>query len=98
MGCYFMVNIYLEDKNSRKMYDEYIKKVKPIVESYGGEYLIRTEDILAFDENWKPDRVIVIRFENKKAMDKCFSSEEYQEIKNLRINSVDSRVIIVNGK
>lgn len=42
-------------------YDEYIKQIKPIVESYGGKYLVRTEEIFSLSENRKPDRVIVIQ-------------------------------------
>ena len=43
MSCYFMVNIYLNHPDQRAAYDQYIKEVKRIVESYGGEYLVRTE-------------------------------------------------------
>lgn len=42
MECYFMVDTYMDEEKGRGMYDEYIRKVKPIVESFGGEYLLRT--------------------------------------------------------
>ena len=43
MPCYFIVDTYIDAKKGRGLYDEYIRKVKPIVESFGGEYLVRTE-------------------------------------------------------
>ncbi len=97
MSSYFMVNIYINQPEKRKYYDEYLEKVKPIVESYGGEYLIRTEELTASSQEWKPDRIIVIRFPDRKHLDDCFSSKEYCQIKDLRISSVESRVIIVDG-
>ena len=37
MACYFMIDIYIDEKTGRGLYDEYIREVKPIVEKFGGE-------------------------------------------------------------
>lgn len=97
MSCYFMIDTYIPEDGNRGEYDFYIEKVKPIVEKYGGEYLVRTEKVLNLSEKRKPQRVIVIRFGSRDALDACFSSKEYQEIKMKRANSVDARAIIVEG-
>lgn len=39
----------------------------------------------------------MIEFPDKAALDHCFSSEDYKAIMMKRINSVDSRAIIVPG-
>ena len=36
MSCYFMIDTYIDIESGRGQYDDYIAKVKPIVESYGG--------------------------------------------------------------
>ena len=97
MSCYFMVNIYLNHPDQRAAYDQNIKEVKPIVESYGGEYLVRTEALTALSEAWRPDRFIIIRFPDRTRMDACFASEQYGRIKALRTETVESRVIIADG-
>jgi len=97
MSVYFIVTTFFEKEQSRCLYDEYIERVKPIVESYGGTYLVRTDEIIALSDQWRPDRVIVIRFSNRKDLDCCFASEEYRAIKDLRMQSVDSRAVIVEG-
>ena len=56
MECYFMVDTYIDEKKGRGMYDEYIRKVKPIVESFGGEYLLRTEKIFSLHPERKIGR------------------------------------------
>ena len=33
MECYFMVDTYMDEEKGIGMYDEYIRKVKPIVEA-----------------------------------------------------------------
>lgn len=95
MSAFFVVHIAIENKNDRKPYDEYIERVKPIVESHGGEYIIRSERISVFAGTWNPDRIIIIKFETRKQLDDCFSSDEYRSIKGLRENSVITNAIIV---
>ncbi|MGM9681941.1 MAG: DUF1330 domain-containing protein [Eubacteriales bacterium] len=96
MSWYFIVDTYISG-DGRGEYDEYIEKVKPIVEKYGGEYLVRSENVTGLSELRKPQRVIVIKFGTKESLERCFASSEYQEIMHKRINSVDSRAIIVPG-
>ncbi len=97
MSWYFIVDTYIDENKGRGEYDEYIEKVKPIVESYGGKYLVRTDHIYGFCGDRNPQRAIIIRFENKEDLDTCFSSQEYKAIISKRANSVDSRAIIAEG-
>lgn len=95
MGWYFIACTYLDPERGIYDYDDYIRMVKPIVEQYGGVYLVRSERIKYLGEGWKPDRMIVIRFPDRGSLDACFSSEEYGRIMGKRISSVDSHAIIV---
>lgn len=95
MCCYFLVDTYIDKEKGRGMYDDYIRKVKPIVESFGGEYLVRTEKISSLHPKRNPQRVILIRFPSRQALDACFRSEAYQKIVHERSDSVDARAIIV---
>lgn len=65
------------------------------MESFGGEYLVRSENVHSFHEKRNPQRVIVIRFSSREQLNLCFSSMKYMSVKNLRENSVDARGIIV---
>ncbi|MDR1698510.1 MAG: DUF1330 domain-containing protein [Prevotellaceae bacterium] len=95
MAVFFIVNIEIPDRNGRDSYDEYIAKVKPIVEAYGGNYIVRSEHISLFAGTQKPDRIIVIRFDSRQQLDKCFASAEYAAVKGLRENSVRTTAFIV---
>ncbi len=41
------------------------------------------------------DRIIVIEFENRRQLEKCFASAEYATVKGLRENSVKTNAVIV---
>ena len=98
MECYFMVDTYIDKEKGRGMYDEYIRKVKPIIESFGGEYLLRTERIVSLHPERSPQRVILIKFPSRQALDACFASDSYKNIMHERIDSVDARALIVEAK
>lgn len=92
---YFIVTIQRDRERDCSDYEDYIRMVKPIVERYGGRYLIRSDKVEALQEQWQPDRVIVIAWDTKEQMETCFSSEEYRSIAEKREKTVDSRAIIV---
>lgn len=96
MSYYFIVTVSLTG-DAHSPYDSYVREVKPIVEKHGGEYLVRTSEVIPLTDGWKPDRVIIIRFPSLERLERCFASEEYRQIKSLREDSVKSHAIIVKG-
>ena len=96
MSYYFLADTYIPEDGSGE-YDDYITQVKPIVEQHGGKYLVRTNTVVGLNDGRCPQRSIVIEFPGKVALERCFSSAEYKEIMMKRVNSVDSRAIIVPG-
>ncbi len=97
MSCYFIVTIDMDQPDKLEIYQEYVRKVKPIVEQYGGEYLVRTNQIQEVFGGWHPDKVLVLRFKDREAFDVWYHSKEYAEIKDLRTQSVTSKGILVEG-
>ncbi|MGN1183692.1 MAG: DUF1330 domain-containing protein [Oliverpabstia sp.] len=91
MSCFFVVDTYIDGGS----YDEYIEEVVPIVENYGGKYIVRSEKITSLSPNRNPQRVIIISFPSREALMRCFESDEYKAIMNKRIGSVDARGLIV---
>ena len=58
-------------------YKKYMEKVKPMIESYGGDYLIRGGEIEALETKlWKSTRIVLVKFPNKKAAMDWYNSEE----------------------
>ena len=95
MRCFFVVDTYIDADKGRGSYDEYIEQVVPIVERYGGEYIVRSEKITSLSPNRNPQRVIIISFPSREALMRCFESDAYKSIMNKRMKSVDARGLIV---
>lgn len=49
---YFIVTIQRDRERDCSDYEDYIRRVKPIVERYGGRYLIRSDKVEALQEQW----------------------------------------------
>ena len=92
MSGYVIANI---DVKNSEAYKEYIDKVKPIVEKFGGEYLVRNGEYKVIDGEWKYPRTVIIKFPTYEKALEWYNSEEYQPVKPIRLaNSVANGIII----
>tara|TARA_R110002012_G_scaffold81440_2_gene206006 strand:+ start:9541 stop:10035 length:495 start_codon:yes stop_codon:yes gene_type:complete len=91
-------------KDSLK-YQQYRLKAEPLIEKYGGIYLVRSGG-MAFDidserkvtpveGNWNPNRFIILQWESMEQLQNFASSEEYKAVAKLRENSASTKSIIV---
>ncbi len=93
MTVYFLVEIL--QVTDEGQYNRYIDAVRSIVENHGGEYVLRSSHVTLASGSDKPERIILIRFPNEKAITECFSSPEYISIAPLRECSTKSRAYII---
>ena len=92
MSGYVIANINV--KNS-EAYKEYVGKVKPTVEKFGGKYLVRNGEFKVIDGEWKHPRTVVIKFPTYEKASEWYNSEEYKPVKTIRLaNSVANGIII----
>jgi uncharacterized protein (DUF1330 family) len=95
MSVFFLAEIEVLDPEK---YQEYVDRAFKIVQKFGGEYIFRSSSIVPVSGDWKPQRMILIRFESEAQMHGCFGSEAYRRIEHLREQSTRSRaVVIMNG-
>ena len=79
-------------------YESYKRLAKPIVEEFGGEYIIRGVRLdVAQADLWSPSRLVVIRFPNRDAALAFLSSEAYQPVKAIRLQAYEATVTFVEG-
>lgn len=76
-------------------YREYIEKAGPIIKQYGGEYIVRSNQLHPLSGDWDLQRIILIRFNSPDQIQKCFQSDEYKKIAPLREHSTLSRAMII---
>ena len=93
MAVYFLAEIL--HVNEPQKYELYVNSVRSIVENHGGEYVIRTNRVTLVSGKSNPDRILLIRFPDKKSLVDCFSSQEYNAIASLREQSTKSQAFII---
>ena len=95
MTGYVIANINV---NNPEAYKEYIDKVKPVVEKFGGEYLVRAGEYKVIDGEWKYPRTVIIKFSSYEKALEWYNSEEYQPVKPIRLANSVANGIIIQGE
>ena len=78
-------------------YKDYVAAVTPIVEKYGGEYLVRGAPAQHFEGEPIGERTVVIRFPTLQAANEWYHSEEYAPVRKMRQAASSSLQTIVEG-
>jgi len=84
--------------NNPEVYEEYKKLAKPIAEKYGGVYRVRGGEMdVRQTELWTPTRIVIIEFPDTSSARAFVDSEEYAEVKPIRLNNAECTLFIVDG-
>ncbi len=95
MSVYMILDVV--EVIDKEAYAQYREKVPPIVEKFGGRYLVRGGEIKAVIGDWKPGRIIVLEFPSHEHIQKWFNSPEYAPLAAIREKATKARGIIVEG-
>ena len=80
------------------LYEKYKQLAKPIIERFGGEYLVRGGPLhIDQSELWSPSRLVLIKFESVEVAKSFLSSEVYRPVKALRLSASEATISIVEG-
>lgn len=77
-------------------YQDYIRRDTPILESYGGRFIVRGGASEA-PEGPVKDRHVVIEFPDFETAKRAFHSPEYQEVARIRHATAESDIVLVEG-
>lgn len=86
-------------------YQLYRMKVEPLIEKFGGIYLVRSggmafdpdpkRKVIPVEGNWNPNRFIIVQWESMEQLQNFTTSEEYKAVAKFRENSASTKSIIV---
>jgi len=94
MPAYVIVEIDIVDPMG---YEEYKKLAGATVEKYGGEYIARGGTVETLEGDWKPKRIVVLKFESMQRAEEWLNSEEYREPRKMRHRTAKTKMILVDG-
>ena len=89
--------IFNIDIKKPEEYKEYVSKVKPIAEKYGGEYIVRGGENEIVEGTWTYPRTVIIKFPTYEKALEWYNSDEYKPVKDIRLQNSEGSNIIVKG-
>ena len=94
MSIYMIIDLEATDS---EIYAEYVEKVPPMIEKFGGRYIVRGGKVTPVDGEWYPERIIVLEFPAMENVTTWLTSKEHMPLGDLRRKSTISRAILVEG-
>jgi len=96
MPCaYIIVDTFIT--NDEEM-EHYKQLAKPLVESFGGEYLARGGELMAKENQlWSPTRLVLLRFPSMAQAQTFYDSPEYQKILPISQSCAKRTLVMLEG-
>ncbi len=96
MKYYAVAEIEVTDPNWVR---EYIEKVTPMVERYGGRYLARTTNVDRIEgDRPPPETSLIIEWPSREAVYAFYESAEYAPFREKRVNGARNEFLLVTGE
>ena len=94
MAAYMIANLDVRDA---KAFEEYRKRVEPIIARFGGRYIVRGGTMRVLEGDLPLKRVVLLEFPSVEAAQRFYDSPEYRPVMQIRLDSTKSDVVIVDG-
>ena len=78
-------------------YKEYMDRAAPLVEQFGGRYLVRGGKVTPGEGGWQPNRVVILEFPDEESMMAFRTSPEYAPVGEIRHTAADTKSFRVEG-
>lgn len=90
---YWIAHVTVKDAEA---YQEYVALDTPVVERFGGVFMVRGGQSIA-PEGAMLERHVVVEFPSYEAARACYDSDDYQRAADIRRATSDSQIVIVEG-
>ena len=94
MAAYVIADVEVTDQAK---FNEYRSQVNSTLGKYGGKYIVRGGATEKVEGNWEPGRMVVIQFESMDQAKRWYKSEEYSGPMQLRHQSANTNILLVEG-
>jgi uncharacterized protein (DUF1330 family) len=91
---YLIANLEVRDP---ARFEEYRQKVVPLIEKFGGRYLVRGGNVRRLEGDFPIHRLVVLEFPSVEAAQRFYESAEYEPLMKMRLASTRSEVVLVEG-
>jgi uncharacterized protein (DUF1330 family) len=95
MPAYYLVDVR-EIKDARMM-EDYRARIGAVVEHFGGRYVVIGGPALVVEGSYQPVFPVMIQFPTMQDARRWYDSDEYRELKALRLGATVSNAFFMEG-
>ncbi len=94
MTAYIVLDFSVHDYDT---FIEYANRVPAFMQKHGGHYIVRGAEPEVMEGNWMPERLVIIEFPSRKDAVAFLDDPDFQELKEIRIKTTTSKLVLVDG-
>lgn len=94
LAAFLIIEIAVHDP---ELYARYRQADSSNLAAAGGTYLVRGGEVEVLEGNWRPNRMVVVRFDSAEEARRWWNSPDYAELKAMRQHSAKTNMILVEG-
>lgn len=94
MSAYIIGQVSVNDPET---YSKYTDKVPALVEKHGGKYLVRGGNVDTFEGDTFNERIVVIEFPSRQALQNWYDDPDYQAAMVFRHAASEAQILAVEG-
>ncbi len=87
----------LEITNEKMFYDDYMPRVRPVLDKWQAKFLIATDAPLVIEGDRKVQRIVFIEFESPQKASDFYYSKDYQDVIGWRFDSAKAHLYLMDG-
>ena len=93
MSVYLMTEAVVHDVEA---YEQYKEQAPQYVARHGGEYCCRGGEVDVLVGDWHPDRIVMLKFPSREALNALASDPDYKPWKELResLTTIKTQIIL----
>ncbi len=77
--------------------EEYRNNVLPMVQAYGGKYIVVGGNPKMIEGHWNPTYLVLIEFPSREQAEAWYHAEEYAPLKELRLSALKANGLLLEG-
>ncbi len=89
--------IFEVDVKDHERYAQNRDLIQPTLEPYGGKFLVRGGNVECLEGSWNPSRLVVIEFPDVEKARQWYASDMYRPAKQVRQETTETNMILVEG-
>ena len=94
MAAYMIIDLDVHDPTT---FAEYQKSVPTFIAKHGGQYLVRGGPLEVLEGDWRPHRLVLLRFPDRTAIHAFLSDPEFELLTKLRWQAANTTIVAVDG-